>query len=108
MKSDPSPMDETKRRILEAAGPIFAEKGFRGATIRDISERARVNVAAVNYHFGDKEQLYRATLRNAFQCRLEQMPVPDWPAGTPPRDKLRDFIAAVITNMMGDVRVPWQ
>jgi AcrR family transcriptional regulator len=101
-------MDLTKQRILEVAGPIFAEKGFRGATVREICDRAGANLAAVNYHFGDKEQLYRASLRNAFQCGLERLPLPQWPAGTPPGAKLRDFIATVITHMIDEIQMPWQ
>ena len=51
---------ETRERLLEAAGEEFAERGFREATIRGICERAKANNAAVNYHFGEKEELYRA------------------------------------------------
>ena len=50
--------DTTKVKLLEAAGEEFADKGFERATIRGICERAGANIAAVNYHFGDKEQLY--------------------------------------------------
>ncbi len=61
-------MDSTAReRLLEAALPMFAESGFRGAPVRAICTRARLNPGAVSYHFGGKRQLYRATLRHAVQ-----------------------------------------
>ena len=50
--------DPTKVRLLEAAGEEFAGNGFESARIRRICERAGANLAAVNYHFGDKSQLY--------------------------------------------------
>ena len=55
----------TRRRILKAASRIFAEHGFEGASIRDIVTKADVNQAAINYHFGSKEGLYRAVLEMA-------------------------------------------
>jgi hypothetical protein len=48
----------TRERLLAGACEIFTKKGYRDATIADICERAGANVAAVNYHFGDKETLY--------------------------------------------------
>ena len=63
--------DPTKARLLEAAGEEFAEKGFELARVRAICERAGANLAAVNYHFGDKEQLYVEVLREAHRCGLE-------------------------------------
>src|SRR4051812_27293179 len=100
--------DETQKRLLEAAGQVFAEKGFQEATVRKICERAGANIAAINYHFGDKEQLYEAALRHAFQCRLDQMPVPAWPPGTPAVQKLRDVIYAITERMVDDRYLPWQ
>jgi TetR/AcrR family transcriptional regulator, regulator of cefoperazone and chloramphenicol sensitivity len=54
--ADVSP-DETRLQLLEAAGEVFAEVGFRDATVREICRRADANIAAINYHFGDKENL---------------------------------------------------
>jgi AcrR family transcriptional regulator len=56
----------TKERLLGAATMLFAERGFHGTTVRDIAERAGVNVAAGNYHFGSKKRLYLEVLRAQF------------------------------------------
>jgi AcrR family transcriptional regulator len=64
----------TRERLLEGACEVFAKKGYRDATIADISERAGTNIAAVNYHFGDKETLYVEAWRLAFHKSLEAYP----------------------------------
>ncbi|MGE0710468.1 MAG: CerR family C-terminal domain-containing protein [Planctomycetota bacterium] len=66
----------TRERLLEAAGEVFAAQGFAGATVRAICQRADANVAAVNYHFGDKESLYREALRYAFTQLHARVPTP--------------------------------
>jgi AcrR family transcriptional regulator len=53
----------TRERLLATAARVFADHGYAATTIRDVCKRARANVAAVNYHFGSKEQLYVETLR---------------------------------------------
>ena len=55
--------DLTRDKLIEAAGSVFAERGYRAATIREICRRAGANVAAVNYTFGDKMGLYTEVLR---------------------------------------------
>src|SRR5258708_21412951 len=57
--------EKTRDKILSAAGEVFAEQGFEGATIRAITERAGVNIAAVNYHFRDKVELYTKVVLQA-------------------------------------------
>lgn len=52
----------TRQRLLEVAREEFSERGFKGATVRDICQRAGVNIAAVNYHFKNKEALFIAAL----------------------------------------------
>ena len=59
-------MGGTKDRLLTAAAELFAERGFHRTTVRDIAARARVNVAAGNYHYGSKRALYLAVLRAQF------------------------------------------
>lgn len=50
--------DNAKERLLDAAEQLFAEKGFDGVPVRDITSLASCNVAAINYHFGGKDNLY--------------------------------------------------
>lgn len=65
----------TKERLIEAGTAIFAEKGFRDATVAEICEKAEANIAAVNYHFGDKESLYDACWRHAFSITAGTYPI---------------------------------
>jgi AcrR family transcriptional regulator len=72
--SKPDHAAETRQRLLEAAGEVFADRGYRAATIRDICERAKANVAAAHYHFGDKEELYLAVLKSCADEALRKFP----------------------------------
>src|SRR6516165_11059323 len=103
----PAP-DDTQDRLLEAAGQVFAEKGYEGATVREICRRAEVNIAAVNYYFRDKERLYIEAVKSACRRQAEQYPLPDWPPGTPAATKLRDFIHAFVRRMTNGGQAEWQ
>jgi AcrR family transcriptional regulator len=61
----------TRDRLIDAAGVIFAERGYRGATMREIADRSGANLAAAHYHFGSKQKLYRDVVRTHFE-RLER------------------------------------
>jgi TetR/AcrR family transcriptional regulator, regulator of cefoperazone and chloramphenicol sensitivity len=56
---------ETRERLLAEAARLFADQGFRKVTVREICRAADANVAAINYHFGDKLGLYRDVLQSA-------------------------------------------
>jgi AcrR family transcriptional regulator len=99
--------DDPRQRLLEAAGEVFAEKGFKGATVKTITDRAGTNIAAVNYYFRDKEGLYVEAVKAACQCQNQQFPLPDWEPGTPPARKLADFIRTMTLRMKDDTSPPW-
>jgi AcrR family transcriptional regulator len=64
----------TKTKILDAAEILFADKGFNGTSLREITSRAEVNLAAVNYHFGSKKELIKSVMSrymNELSPRLE-------------------------------------
>jgi AcrR family transcriptional regulator len=65
------PSEVTRERIMKAAERLFAERGYDGTSIRAIVARARVNQAAINYHFDGKDGLYREVLRAAFRGLTE-------------------------------------
>ena len=100
-------VDPSKHRLLEAAGREFAEKGFEGASVRSICRRAEMNIAAVNYHFGDKDQLYVEAVFEAHRCGRSPLAPPDEVFRGPPIDQLRDFIREFVDNMMGIDRGGW-
>jgi AcrR family transcriptional regulator len=66
------PADITRERILKAAERLFADRGYEETSIRAIVAKARVNQAAINYHFRGKDGLYREVLRAAFRALTEQ------------------------------------
>jgi AcrR family transcriptional regulator len=96
---------ETRLRLLEAAGEAFAQLGFRDATVRDICKRASANVAAVNYHFGDKERLYAATLEHWITASYQRFP-PDGGLGPgePAVARLRALIRSLLLRILIDGR----
>jgi len=65
---------KTSQRLLITASRIFAEKGYQNATVAEICKQAKTNIAAINYHFGDKENLYLEAWRYAFQQDLKAHP----------------------------------
>ena len=96
-----------KNRILLAAGRIFAEKGFRCSTVREICDAADVNIASVNYYFGDKKNLYQEALLLAREMGAMQFPTPDFSALRAPEDRLRSVILLLLNRLVGSHDEPW-
>jgi AcrR family transcriptional regulator len=96
--------DDTRERIIRAAGEIFGRHGFDGTTIRQITKRAGVNVAAVNYHFRDKAELYLRVLREA-KCQTVENAV--FPSGGTPEEQLRGFIFSFVRSLLDPDRPAW-
>lgn len=99
---------DTYRRILETSGEVFVEHGFHNATVREISSRAGVNLAAINYHFRDKEGLYLEVLKFWARSAMEKYP-PN--AGVqksdPPQMRLKAFVQSVVLRMLDEGQPSW-
>jgi AcrR family transcriptional regulator len=102
-----SDLDTKSDRIVDAAGELFAERGFDGTTVRDICQAADANVAAVNYYFGDKQRLYVEAVVRAHRRRMERVKLPEWSADTPPEQKLGDFIKTFIRRVRSGPDDTW-
>lgn len=85
---------ETRDRLLRAAERLFSERGFKAVTVREICLAANANVAAVNYHFGDKFGLYREVLQVAIRAmRGLTDAAREAGEGKPPEEQLRIYIS---------------
>lgn len=91
----------TRSDILAAALDCFAREGFDGATVREICAAAKCNVAAVNYHFGDKAQLYRDVLEWGYRT-LGSSPMPVPSGGDDPAAALRAWVQWYVDRILGD------
>ena len=97
----PSPLSETRLRLIEAASGIFIERGFKDAKIRDIVERAKTNLAAVNYHFGGKEGLYAAVIQHNAALAIQDMS-PAVSEAHAPEEQLRLYVRIFLKRLLED------
>lgn len=101
------PQSESKRRLLDAAEQLFAERGFDAVSVRDITQLAKANVAAVNYHFGSREGLISlVVMRHITPVNEERVARLDalekkYPGKTVP---LEELIDAFVRPLAGLVR----
>ena len=100
--------ENTVAQLLEAAGEVFAEKGLKDATVREICSRANVNLAAVNYHFGDKERLYIEAVKNARALIEEDVPLPPITIDLTPEQRLGMFVKTMVGRLLNPKAAAWQ
>jgi AcrR family transcriptional regulator len=98
----------TRAKLLAAAGVIFAQKGFDGASAKEIAASARTNAAAVNYHFGGIERLYQEVLVEAHNrlISLQQLQTVMADELTP-EDKLHRLMEIIVGVFMGPAPESW-
>jgi TetR/AcrR family transcriptional regulator, regulator of cefoperazone and chloramphenicol sensitivity len=96
----------TRGRLLTVAAELFAARGFEHVTIRQICQAAMANVAAVNYHFGDKLGLYSEVVGVAITAMRETGAAVMRGEGSA-EDRLRSYIKAFLERIVGDGRASW-
>lgn len=110
MKVQKDLLSDTKKRIVETAGNIFAEFGFQNTTIREICRQAGVNIAAINYHFGDKKSLYLAVLKYGKDAAFRKHPLDvEFDKPLPPEEHLKEFVSRFIGRVQEchEGEFPW-
>lgn len=99
---------ETRKRILETAVRLFAERGFKRVTVRDICNEAGANVASVNYHFRDKLGLYTEVIRAAIEeMRRASLAAMEAGEGGSAEDKLRAHVRIFLGHILEKGRPSW-
>jgi len=99
---------ETRQRLLMAAGEEFAERGFHHTTVRDICQRAGVNIAAVNYHFHSKEDLYAAVCNYSLDLSVNKYsPTLGITEGATAQERLHTFIQSFLFSMLEKGQPSW-
>jgi len=92
----------TRERLLHAATRLFADNGYRGASVRDICNLAGANPGAVSYHFGGKRQLYRSVLRQAGAVLADMGPGDGNDSGENEPISVLDALRKVLDRMQSD------
>src|SRR5580658_10073273 len=99
--------EDTRTKLLDAAGQVFAESGFQAATVREICARAGVNIALVNYHFGDKLELYTEVLRHSVGASGQGIIKQAIGSTARPEQAFRELIHAMLLRVSRAERPGW-
>src|SRR5690349_21886255 len=91
--------EQTRTRLIDAAGEMFAEVGFHHTTVRQICQRAGANIAAVNYHFRDKTGLYTEVVRQSMRAAKLDAVRAAFDQNLPPEAILRAVIKARLESL---------
>jgi AcrR family transcriptional regulator len=100
------PQSESKRRLLDAAEQLFADRGFESVSVRDVTQLAKANVAAVNYHFGSREGMvalvvtrYITPVNEERLIRLDALER-KWPGKVVPIEEVIDAFVRPLVSMV--------
>lgn len=99
---------DTRQRLLDVSAVLFAERGFDNVTVREICKASNANVAAINYHFGDKAGLYRAVITFAIQSMQETNELTQRAGeGLSPEEQIRGFVRVFVGRLTGSGPTAW-
>lgn len=99
---------QTQCRLIEAAGEVFAERGFHSATMKEITDRAGASLASINYHFGDKAELYAAVIRGIESEMSGLVSGLDQDFSGEPIDRIRQLIMHVVQQTLNFKPTDWE
>lgn len=112
MREEKIARSKPKQQLLEAAESLFAERGFDAVSVRDITKLAEANVAAVNYHFGDRENLVLLVISRTVDpvteeriTRLESLEK-RWSGKAPPVEEILDALARPLATAKRKSKLP--
>lgn len=100
----PKDSEQTKRKLIQVAGELFALHGYTQVTVRHIIEAANANLGALNYHFGTKECLYGEVLKHA--CQNDKIDV-GLLVQTSPREQLVFIVSEALATCSLPIEQNW-
>jgi AcrR family transcriptional regulator len=109
---------ESRARIVEAAGQLFAARGFDGVSTRELARAAKINISAITYYFGGKSGLYRAVLEQLiedtaplFEPMVTGLEAGVAAAGTDRQalaELMAGFLSGLLNSILSDPKIRWQ